>query len=150
MFNSCVKLHWYQISSYWNMVRRGVEVLSNWPPATPSSKTNLKKPSLGLGFDYCRLPSPKSITQFMAFRPDMSRENVRHDTNLPMIGCSDARCWLHQHILFNIIGEKLQPFLVHCCNLMNQHGIWLFLLIVFLIFYMSVLILFTISSLSCF
>ena len=98
--NNCVRLHWYQINSYCNMKERGVKVLPNWPPLPLSStKTTLEKPSLGLGFYYCRLPNPKITAQSIEFRQDMSRKNVRHDANLPMIGCSDARCWFHQHIL---------------------------------------------------
>ena len=39
LFNNCIKLYWYQISSSWNMKGR-----SNWPPLP--GKTTLKKPSL--------------------------------------------------------------------------------------------------------
>ena len=41
LFNNCIKLYWYQISSSWNMKRE-----SNWPPPLQKKKTTLKKPSL--------------------------------------------------------------------------------------------------------
>ena len=40
LFNNCIKLYWYQISSSWNM--NGVQI--DLPP--PPEKTTLKKPSL--------------------------------------------------------------------------------------------------------
>ena len=41
-------------------------------------------------FDYCRFSNPKITTHCIASRQDMSSKDARHDTNIPMIGCSDS------------------------------------------------------------
>lgn len=147
-------------------------------------------------FDYCRLFNPKITTHCIASRQAMSRNGVRYNNNMLMLGCSDinhfitiSRCWLHQYIRFNVtsgneIQEEYKHICVlwnnysiswyHCRKLINRNGIFPFwfvfksvrssihslvtfkgmrslpvTLIVFLIFAMSVFILFTIISTSC-
>ena len=135
LFNNCVKLHWYQISSYCNMKGRGVKVLPNWPPLPLSStKTTLKKPSLGLGFYYCRLPNPKITAQSIAFRFAYDRLKwCKMLVSSTYFGCistfsliSSVKTKCGRSANTSVCHLKLQSFLVHCCNLMNKHGIWLF------------------------